>query len=182
MPQTAPSWTPVLALYSHTDADIFRSLGVLLWVMLVGKPAFDATSPIDMIQKVLSTRLPLVSSQRIDIPDVVSLIIQKMTQKSMDERYHSVTGLKHDLTSVARLLGEGDSEGLKTFRIGQKDVSSFFVLPSGLYGRKEEYEKILNVIEKANKQQQSATGRAQARALYSISSNSSISEGRVDSF
>lgn len=150
--------------------------------LLVGKPAFDGSSPVDVIQNVLSRRIPLVSSKRMDVPDVISLIIQKMTQKQIDERYHSISGLKHDLIEVQKLLGDGDVAAIKDFKIGRRDVSSFFILPAITIGRKAEHEKIIQVIEKVLKKQQTANGKANAHALYSISSNSSISESRVDSF
>ena len=49
-----------------------------------------------------------------------------MTQKQIDERYHSVSGLKHDLMEIHKMLGTGDGEALKDFVIGTRDVSSFF--------------------------------------------------------
>jgi len=117
-----------------------------------------------------------------DVPDAISNIIQKMTMKQIDERYHSVSGLKHDLVDVQKLLSNGDVEALKEFAIAQKDVSSFFILPSMIIGRKKEQDLIVKVIDKVLKRQQAAINKANAHALYSIDSNSSISESRVDSF
>ena len=148
--------------------------------MLTGRIAFEADAPIDIVQKVLSHRPALVSSIRMDIPDVISHIVAKMIHKQMDERYHSVSGLKYDLTQVAKFLGEGDENSLNNYKIGMKDVSSFFILSSKIYGRDAEIEKIHNVIEKTHKRQRSSTSRAAAHALYSISSNSSFSESRTD--
>lgn len=177
----APEQTARLTVEPDSRTDIY-SFGVLLWAMLMGKPAFDVASPLDIIQRVLSSRLPSVSSERFDIPDVVSNIIDRMTKKQMDERYQSVSGLKHDLTSIQKLLGEGDNEGVKTFQIGTRDVSSFFTLPSKTFGREIETKKILKLIERSHKKLQSVTGKAKAQATYSISSNSSVSDSRGDSF
>ena len=101
-----------------------------------------------VIQAVLGRRVPLASSERIDVPDAISKIIQKMTQKQIDDRYHSASGVKHDLIEVQRLLGEGDSDGLYKFEIASKDVSSFFVLPTTMHGRENERERIVEVIER----------------------------------
>jgi len=55
---------------------------------------------------------------------------KKMTAKTVGERYHSASGLRHDLVEVRRLLGAGDSAALKYWEISTKDVSSFFILPT----------------------------------------------------
>ena len=129
------------------------SLGILFWTMLAGEPAFEGATPIDMMQAVLSKRLPPISNIRFDIPDVLSAIIQRMTQKQIDDRYHSATGLKHDLLELKRILGEGDSEALIDFEIGSKDVSSSFVLPTSILGRTDERDKIIRAMQKvANRQ------------------------------
>jgi serine/threonine protein kinase len=177
----APEQTGRLPTDPDSRTDIY-SLGVLFWTMLVGRPGFDGDTPMDVIQNVLARRLPPVSSKRLDVPDAISNIIQKMTMKQIDERYHSVSGLKHDLLEVQKLLSNGDGEGLKAFQIAQKDVSSFFVLPCMIIGRQKEQDLVVKVIEKVLKRQQVANNKANAHALYSIDSNSSVSESRVDSF
>lgn len=177
----APEQTARLTVEPDSRTDIY-SLGVLFWAMLTGKAAFDAASPLDIIQKVLSARLPLVSSDRLDVPDVLSNIIDKMTRKQMNERYQSVSGLKHDLTTIQKLLGEGEDEAVKTFQIGVRDVSSFFTLPCKTFGREAEIRKIFKIIDRSNKKLQFVTGKAKAQANYSISSNSSVSDSRGESF
>jgi hypothetical protein len=49
-----------------------------------------------------------------------------MTQRNIEERYHSTSGLKFDLVRIRELLCEGDVEGLKAFQVGSKDISCFF--------------------------------------------------------
>lgn len=105
----------------------------------------------DIIQGVLGRRLPSVSSVRLDVPDVIGRIIQKMTSKSINDRYHSASGLKHDLREIERLLGDGDSASLGTFKIATKDISSYFILPASMIGREEEHDEIVKVIEKVAK-------------------------------
>ena len=99
----------------------------------------------------------------------------------MDDRYHSVNGLKYDLLQVAKFLGEGDEDKIRNYKIGMKDVSSFFILPSKTVGRAQENEKIFNIIENLHRHQQTLEKKADAHALYSISSNLSAPETRVDS-
>jgi signal transduction histidine kinase/predicted ATPase/DNA-binding response OmpR family regulator len=115
-----------------------------------------------------------------DIPDVISHIVAKMTQKQMDDRYHSINGLKYDLLQISKFLGEGDEAKIRNYKIGMKDVSSFFILPSKTVGRDLENEKIFKIIEKLHGHQQTLEKKAHAHALYSISSNLSCSDTRMD--
>lgn len=178
----APEQTGRMPAEPNSRTDIY-GLGVLFWIMLTGRPPFEAESPIDVVQAVLGRRIPLVSSERIDVPDVIAEIIQKMTQKQMDDRYHSATGLKYDLQEVQKLLGEGDNHGLTDFKIGSKDVSSFFVLPTSIAGRHEERITIVEVIEKVAKWQGSSenNGKLGIYAFGSTSGTSTMSE-RFDGF
>jgi len=95
---------------SRTD---IYSLGILFYSMLCGSTPFDGSSPLDVMQNVLNKRIPSVSSKRMDIPEALSGVIQRMTQKNIEDRYHSTAGLKGDLTRIRELLSEGDGEGLK---------------------------------------------------------------------
>lgn len=177
----APEQTGRMPAEPNSRTDIY-SLGVLFWTMLTGRPAFQGETPLDIIQAVLGRRIPLASSERIDVPDAISKVIQKMTQKQIDERYHSTSGVKHDLVEIQRMLGEGDHEGLSKFAIASKDVSSFFVLPTTISGREKEREKIVEVIQQiAQWQEKHNSGRSSNLVFGSSSSNSALSE-RFDTF
>lgn len=149
----APEQTGRLPAEPDSRTDIY-SLGILFWIMLTRQSPFNEDTPLDIVQSVLGRRIPLVSSYRMDIPDVISEVIRKMTKKQINERYHSVSGLKHDLIEVQKILGNGDNEALANFAIGLRDVSSFFILPAEIFGRTEEHDKIVKVIERVSRQQQ----------------------------
>ncbi|KAL6715259.1 Chk1 protein kinase [Lecanora helva] len=138
---------------------------------------FSGESPLDVLQAVLGRRIPLASSERIDVPDAISKIIQKMTQKQIDDRYHSTSGVKHDLIEVQRLLGEGDTEGLSKFEVALKDVSSFFVLPTTLLGREKERAKMVEIIERmAQSRGKQDLGVSDGPLIGSTSGTSTFSE------
>jgi hypothetical protein len=181
----APEQTGRTPTEPDSRTDIY-ALGVLFWSMLVGRPAFDGNDPVEVVQNVLGKKLPPVSSKRMDIPGAASAVIEKMTQQLINQRYHTISSVKWDLQQIALLLGDGDSESLKNFQIAQRDVSSFFTLPSGMFGRKEERNRILNVIQRVQKRQQAAIAQASTKSnihsLHAISSGSSVSDSRVDSF
>nr|POE47988.1 peroxide stress-activated histidine kinase mak3 [Quercus suber] len=161
--------------------DIY-SLGILFWNMLAGQAAFEGTTPLDIMQAVLSRRAPPVTSVRPDVPDAIAAVISKMTAKQMDERYHSITGAKTDLLAIQKALEDCDHQALTSFRVGANDSSCFFNLPTHLIGRQEQYDMIVDVVERASSR--SVRGAPVTRkGLYSLSSGSiSIMTGeRIDS-
>lgn len=173
----SPEQTGRMPAEPDSRTDIY-SLGILFWTMLTQQSAFDGNTPMDIIQGVLGRRLPAVSSIRMDIPDVIGRIIQKMTAKIIGDRYQSASGLRHDLIEVRRLLGAGDSAALKNWKIATKDVSSFFILPTIMVGRGKEHDEVVKVIDKVARRHV----LGQKQDVHSVSSGSSLSEGRLENF
>ncbi|RMD43729.1 hypothetical protein DV735_g1398, partial [Chaetothyriales sp. CBS 134920] len=177
----APEQTGRLVAEPDSRTDIY-SLGILFWAILTGKYPFEGDSPIDIVQKVLSSRLPQITSLRIDLPDTLAHIIAKMTHKQMDSRYHSVSGLKSDLLQLQKYVEEGDQEKVRNFKIAQHDVSSFFILPTKQYGRQSEGERIMKIIDRVHKLQAASGSRANTiiNGLRSTTSLSSIAGDQED--
>jgi serine/threonine protein kinase len=173
----SPEQTGRMSIEPDSRTDIF-SLGVLFWTILMSKPAFEGKTPMGILQAVLGQRLPLVSNTRLDIPEVIGRIIQRMTAKTIFERYHSASGLRHDLVEIQRLLSTGDSAQLLNWEIATKDVSPYFILPKLLVGRAEEHDAIVKVIEDAFRQYRS--GQKQEKS--STHHLSRVSEGRFATF
>ncbi|KAI5863392.1 putative histidine kinase HHK1p [Durotheca rogersii] len=146
----SPEQTGRMPAEPDTRTDIY-SLGVLFWMLLTQQPVFTGATPLDIVQCVLSRRIPLVSSIRTDVPDVLGRIIQKCTSKTISDRYHSASGLRHDLQMVQKFLGNGDWKALKEWRIASNDISSFFMLPTTMVGRQKELDNLVKVIEKVAK-------------------------------
>jgi signal transduction histidine kinase/predicted ATPase/CheY-like chemotaxis protein/serine/threonine protein kinase len=173
----SPEQTGRMPAEPDSRTDIY-SLGILFWTMLTQQASFEGETPMDIIQGVLGRRLPTVSSIRLDVPDVIGRIIQKMTAKTIGERYHSASGLRHDLVEVRKLLSAGDSATLQHWQIASKDVSSFFILPTTMIGRAEEHDEVVKIIDKVSRRH--IIGQRQG--VNSLSSGSSLSEGRLDAF
>jgi serine/threonine protein kinase len=146
----SPEQTGRMPNEPDTRTDIY-SLGVVFWQLLTQQPVFTGDTPLDIVQCVLSRRIPLVSSIRIDVPDILGKIIQKCTSKNIQDRYHSVGGMRYDLKMVQQFLSEGDQMALKAWPIGSKDVSSFFMLPTAMIGRGKEQQELSKVIERVAK-------------------------------
>lgn len=171
----APEQTGRLSAEPDLRTDLY-STGVLYWTMLTGRPAFEGKTPLDIMTNVLSRRIPLVSSIRPDIPDALSHIIQKMTQKNIEDRYHSSSGVKHDLIELKRILTNGDEEALANFQVGTADVSCFFKLPTHLVGRTNQRRFLMDVIETAA-QRSAHAAPITRKGLYSLSSGASMLSG-----
>ncbi|KUL85270.1 hypothetical protein ZTR_07973 [Talaromyces verruculosus] len=169
----APEQTGRLPAEPDSRADIY-ALGILFWMMLVGKPAFGGTDPVDIVQSALSNRLPTVTSQRMDVPDAISDVILKMTRKAAPERYHTVSSIRRDLSQIRQLLESGNIDDLKTFQIAQHNPSSFFTLPSHMFGRSSEFNTIIDVVKKVSSYQELMLAKNSSR-LYTLDSNSSRS-------
>lgn len=146
----SPEQTGRMPAEPDTRTDIY-SLGVLFWILLTQSPVFDGDNPLDIVQGVLGKRIPNVSTIRLDIPDVLGRIIQKCTAKNVGDRYHSASGLRHDLVKVHEFLCDGNWQALKEWHIASRDVSSFFMLPSMMIGRQRERAELLKVIERVAK-------------------------------
>jgi hypothetical protein len=96
-----------------------------------------------------------------------------MTQKNIDDRYNSVTGLRHDLLEIKRMFTEADTEGLKDFKLSTKDVSSYFNLPNHQIGRKSERETITRIIEDFCSRHKQMSGSSSSRFYGTMTFNSS---------
>lgn len=173
----APEQTGRMPAEPDSRTDIY-SLGILFYSMLCGETPFDGSTPLEVMQNVLSKRIPPVSSKRLDVPDAISSVIQRMTQKNIEDRYHSTSGLKYDLVKLRELLSEGDGEGLTKFKSGSKDISCFFNLPLKQIGRDKERQTIVDVIDRVSKRRRMTP--MLGNALNSLSSSSSFSDSRME--
>lgn len=149
----APEQTGRLPAAPDARTDIY-SLGILLWNLLSGELPFTGSTPLEIMQHVISRRIQPISSKRVDVPDALSAVISKTLQKDIENRYHSASGLKWDLDYIRSALSEGDASALETFDVGSRDVNCFFNLPNVQIGRDLERRAILDVLDRIAKRQQ----------------------------
>ncbi|RUP47930.1 hypothetical protein BC936DRAFT_145161, partial [Jimgerdemannia flammicorona] len=121
------------------------SLGIMLFVLLSGQLPFEG-GPIDILHSVLSKPVPKLHEIRPEIPRIISEIIEKLTNKSPNDRYSSAHGLREDLKECIRRLA--DSESISQFPLAEHDIASVFTLPSTVYGRSREIELISSIIRR----------------------------------
>ena len=60
-------------------SDIY-SLGIMFFTLLTGRDPFEG-GPLDIVNGILSKKLPFVHELQLEVPRVVSQIIEKMTNK-----------------------------------------------------------------------------------------------------
>ena len=87
----------------HTD---IYSLGMVMYELLTGKPAFDANNFSVLVNKIINEE-PLEMSQfRPDIPAKLEQIFRKATHKDIEQRYQTGAELASDLSQSFDALDE----------------------------------------------------------------------------
>lgn len=82
-------------------SDIF-SLGVILYEMLTGKPAFAGEDVTSVMYQILNVVPPAPSSVNPAVPAVLDFIVAKALAKTADERYADAAELARDLRGCAK--------------------------------------------------------------------------------
>ncbi|KAG0808632.1 hypothetical protein G6F20_009421 [Rhizopus arrhizus] len=123
------------------------SLGITFFIILTQSLPFIHSSPMEIVHNVLSKKLPLVHEVISDMPEIISTIIEKLTNKSPDERYTSAHGLRQDLKECLNQLEK--SKDIKPFSLGRYDIASIFTLPNNpCFGHTSEVKLINSIIQR----------------------------------
>ena len=85
-------------------SDIY-SLGCTLYYMLTGHPPFPQGNPLQKLLQHQSDNPMEIRLSRVDVPDSLSEILNKMMKKNQDERYASPEELLADLEATAQEIG-----------------------------------------------------------------------------
>ncbi|KAH1438785.1 hypothetical protein KXX13_007923, partial [Aspergillus fumigatus] len=104
----------------------------------------------EIIRAVLGEELPLVSSLRPDVPDIIARVIAKATAKNAWERYHSLRRLLAAREPDGKDNDEraaSTAEELENWKIGSTDGSPFFTLPRIMVGRTQERNAIVEILD-----------------------------------
>ncbi|KAG1527032.1 hypothetical protein G6F52_001904 [Rhizopus delemar] len=123
------------------------SLGITFYIILTLSLPFIHSSPMEIVHNVLNKRLPLVHEVAPNTPKVISMIIEKLANKSPDERYSSAHGLRQDLIECLNQLRL--NQEIKPFDLGRYDIASIFTLPNNpCFGRSSELNLINSIIKR----------------------------------
>ena len=118
----------------------FYSLGVVLYELVSGQLPFAEKDAISLVHSHIAKRPPFLASINSRIPDMLARIIDRLLNKSADERYKAAYGLLRDLEKCRDFIIE--NKPLSNFELGQEDHFEILRIPDKLYGRKPELESL----------------------------------------
>lgn len=153
----------------------FYSLGAVFYNLLTGKPPFTSGDLIGVIHQHISKRPCRLDEIDNNIPAILSNIILKLLNKEPEERYQTLTGLKHDLQRA-------QSEAID-FRLGLLDRDNQLFIKHSHYGRDELIANLRDIfhqtIEGRNKLITIAgySGTGKTSVIYELHKTLNISFG-----
>lgn len=94
--------SPEQAKGESTDegTDIY-SIGIVLYEMLVGEPPFNGETAVSIAIKHIQDSIPnITTDKREEVPQALSNVVLRATEKDKHNRYHTVQEMCDDLTSA----------------------------------------------------------------------------------
>ncbi len=141
LPYTSPEQTGRINHRVSFSTDMY-SVGVLLFEMLIGRPPFKSTDPLELIHYHLATDLPSMTALDPSIPEVLSQIASKLCVKEPEKRYQSCYGLYHDLNRCLQAYSQTGE--CPAFPLGVYDYKHRVIFISKMVGRRDEADLILS--------------------------------------
>lgn len=124
----------------------YYSLGIVMYELASGHVPFEFDSVMEQIHSHIAKK-PLPPGRfNPAIPDALGNIILKLLAKNAEDRYQSLDGLIGDLERCQRALVAG--EAIETFPLAQHDVCDRLQISQKLYGRDNEYVRLLNAFKR----------------------------------
>ncbi len=123
--------SPEQARGESTDngTDIY-SIGVVLYEMLVGKPPFSGETAVGIAIKHIQDPMPNATDKRSEIPQALSNVVLKATEKDKADRYLAVNEMQNDLDSVLsdsrkdEAIYQSDEANAKTVPINKAEIAN----------------------------------------------------------
>lgn len=137
----APEQVTKKNLQVNSSVDIY-TMGIIFYEMLSGKLPYTYTNPLEFSHTVVTTKIPLLSTIKKEIPQIISKIIDKMIAKNQSDRYKEILSVYADLSKVIRSLEE--NREVDDFEI---DKLYSFYSDNVMYGRELEEQKIQAIID-----------------------------------
>ncbi|MBK8971278.1 MAG: AAA family ATPase [Hahellaceae bacterium] len=119
----------------------FYTLGCTFYHLLSGHPPFQASDALGLVHAHIAKQQTPLHQLRDEVPLALSAIIDRLMNKTAEDRYQSALGLKKDLEKVRNALAQ--NKPVPDFPLGMEDISDRLQIPQKLYGREKEIERLL---------------------------------------
>lgn len=93
--------SPEQARGENTDktTDVY-SIGIVLYELLMGEPPFKGETAISVAIQHIQSAIPNISETREDVPQALSNVVLKATEKDRHDRYQDVADMRSDLQTA----------------------------------------------------------------------------------
>ncbi|OCR01219.1 hypothetical protein BCD67_17035 [Oscillatoriales cyanobacterium USR001] len=127
----------------------FYSLGITFYELLTGQQPFQSNDVMELIHCHIARQpIPPVKINP-EIPEILSDIILKLSEKNAENRYQTAFGIKYDLEKC--LEQYTNNIRILPFPLGTRDISQDFAIPEKLYGREPEVEALLTAFNRVSR-------------------------------
>ena len=126
----------------------YYSFGVSCYEILSGQPPFHADDPLEMVHHHLAKPPTPLNDLQPEIPQGLNDVVLKLMAKTMEDRYQSAPGLKHDLQHCQHEWVK--YQRIPAFQLGQHDIAERFQVSDKLYGRHDDLVKLLEAFDRVS--------------------------------
>ena len=123
------------------------SLGCIFYFLLSGQAPFEFSDPLVTLHSHIAVRAkPLYQKVGEKIPLVINDLVDKLLDKTQEERYQSASGVLADIRRCAQSFKSSGS--VDHFKIASEDVPSRYRQSSTMYGRDQELSQLHTTFDR----------------------------------
>lgn len=141
----SPEQSGRTTMWEDHRSDLY-SLGVMLYRLFTGRLPFEQMDINELVHAHIAKQPVHPNKHNEALPEVLSEIIIKLLQKKSEDRYQSTRGLKADLKECRSQYQI--HQVIHKFKQTCEELSDNFQVPSSLYGRDAEVEKVISAYKR----------------------------------